>query len=171
MVGPPHPQLLPAPVSDPCTFAGATFDGPRHQPSQTVDPTRCLGSLPTPPEGGQPIEMADRSVWLTGGVVGLCLCSSAVAGVDGLILRPVVSAATASGNLPAAFAAFTDLSSRRNFAGVPSGNRCPLFFPGRGWSLINNHNRKEHTMTTTSTLIGNLTREWSRAGARCQPLG
>jgi single-strand DNA-binding protein len=61
--------------------------------------------------------------------------------------------------LPAAFAALTDLSSRRNFPGVPSGNRCPLFFPGRGCALINNHNRKEHTMTTTSTLIGNLTRD------------
>jgi hypothetical protein len=52
--------------------------------------------------------MADRSVWFAGGVVGLCPCSSVVAGVDGLILRPVVSAATAPGNWPAAFAALTD---------------------------------------------------------------
>ena len=24
---------------------------------------------------------------------------------------------------------------------------------------------------TSTTIVGNLTREWSRAGARCQPLG
>ena len=35
------------------------------------------------------------------------------------------------GNWPAAFAALTDLRSRRNFPADPAGNRCPLGFPVR----------------------------------------
>ena len=35
------------------------------------------------------------------------------------------------GNWPAAFAALTDLRSRRNFPADPAGNRCPLVFPVR----------------------------------------
>ena len=35
------------------------------------------------------------------------------------------------GNWPAAFAALSDLRSRRNFPADPAGNRCPLVFPVR----------------------------------------
>ena len=35
------------------------------------------------------------------------------------------------GNWLAAFAALTDLRSRRNFPADPAGNRCPLVFPVR----------------------------------------
>jgi hypothetical protein len=52
-------------------------------------------------------------------------------GAFGPIVRPVVSAATAAPKLAAAFAALTDLWSRRNFRADPSGNRCPLAFPVR----------------------------------------
>jgi hypothetical protein len=52
-------------------------------------------------------------------------------GAFGPIVRPVVSAATAPSKLAAAFAALTDLGSRRNFLPDPAGNRCPLAFPVR----------------------------------------